>query len=196
MDRWKLVLVTFLKSHRTYITKIAVSAFSIMKTFDVIKDTIPPLNPDQPIVLSFYPPFHRPGLDPKAQVAMGRAELLSRSYKQYESKILKQMLRLFGSAGFDPERDVAGLILNRWGHAYSVPYPGFFGGASGQGPSDVLRRNGGRGPVGTRRYGGSGVSSKLWILLRTHAVNSPSDTEPSATPRIVRTFSEGEDVSS
>jgi spermidine dehydrogenase len=104
----------------------------------------PPLHPDQPIVLSFYTPFHRPGLDPKAQVAMGRAELLSTSYKQYESKILKQMLRLFGSSGFDPERDVAGLILNRWGHAYSVPYPGFYGGASGQGPGDVLRTNVGR----------------------------------------------------
>lgn len=104
----------------------------------------PSLHPDQPVVLSFYTPFHRPGIDPKAQVAMGRAELLSLSYKQYESKILKQMLRLFQSSGFDPEKDVAGLILNRWGHGYSVPYPGFYGGASGQGPGDVLRKNVGR----------------------------------------------------
>ena len=37
MDRLKLVLVTFLKRNRTYITKIAVSAFSIIKSFDVIK---------------------------------------------------------------------------------------------------------------------------------------------------------------
>jgi len=49
-----------------------------------------------------------------------------------------------GVAGFDPERDVAGLILNRWGHAYSVPFPGFFGGATGRAPRDVVRRNHGR----------------------------------------------------
>ena len=54
------------------------------------------------------------------------------------------MERLFGSAGFDPARDVAGLILNRWGHAYSVPYPGFYGGADGVAPRDTLRRNHGR----------------------------------------------------
>ena len=75
---------------------------------------------------------------------MGRAELLSTSYKAYEAKILKQMLRLFGPAGFDPQKDVDGLILNRWGHAYSVPYPGFYGGANGHGPGDVLRESVGR----------------------------------------------------
>ena len=109
-----------------------------------VGEYMPPLDPDQPTVLSFYTPFHRPGLDPKTQVAMGRAELLSTSYKAYEARILKQMLRLFGSAGFDPQRDVDGLILNRWGHAYSVPYPGFYGGANGQGPGDVLRESVGR----------------------------------------------------
>lgn len=42
------------------------------------------------------------------------------------------------------ERDVAGLILNRWGHAYSVPFPGFFGGASGRAPRDTIRNRHGR----------------------------------------------------
>jgi spermidine dehydrogenase len=54
------------------------------------------------------------------------------------------MTKLFGAAGFDPERDVAGLILNRWGHAYSVPFPGFFGGATGRAPREVILRNHGR----------------------------------------------------
>ena len=49
-------------------------------------------------------------------------------------------MKLFGSSGFKPERDVAGLILNRWGHAYSVPYPGFFGGNGGTAPRDVIRK--------------------------------------------------------
>ena len=44
------------------------------------------------------------------------------------------------SAGFDPRRDIAGIILNRWGHAYVNPQPGFFFGVNGQpAPRDVLR---------------------------------------------------------
>lgn len=104
----------------------------------------PPLDPDKPTVLSFYTPFFYPGLPAKAQVAQGRVELLTTSFPDYEKKILRQMMTLFGSSGFDPDKDVAGLILNRWGHAYSVPYPGFYGGATGQAPRDVLRRHYGR----------------------------------------------------
>ena len=48
---------------------------------------------------------------------------------------------MFGRAGFDADRDIAGIILNRWGHAYLSPQPGFFFGKNGQpGPGDVLRR--------------------------------------------------------
>jgi len=109
-----------------------------------VGDYRPPLDPDAPMILSFYTPFHRPGLPPRAQVAQGRAELLNTTFPEYERRILAQMTKLFGAAGFDPERDVAGLILNRWGHAYSVPFPGFFGGATGRAPREVILRNHGR----------------------------------------------------
>ena len=104
----------------------------------------PPLHPDKPAVLSFYTPFHSPGIPAAAQVSKGRAELLFSSYAQFEKRIVRQMQKLFGSAGFDAKKDIAGIILNRWGHAYSVPYPGFYGGASGVGPRDVIRRHYGR----------------------------------------------------
>jgi len=109
-----------------------------------VGDYRPPLDPDKPAVLSFYTPFHSPGLDPKVQVTLGRAELLGASYPEYEARIHRQMMRLFAAAGFEPAKDVAGLILNRWGHAYSVPYPGFYGGANGTAPRDTLRKNYGR----------------------------------------------------
>ena len=109
-----------------------------------VGDYRPPLDPDKPAVLSFYTPFHSPGLDPKVQVTLGRAELLGTPYPEYEARIRRQMERLFGAAGFDPAADVAGLILNRWGHAYSVPYPGFYGGADGAAPRGTLRKNYGR----------------------------------------------------
>lgn len=104
----------------------------------------PPLDPDRPAVLTFYTPFHHPGLPLREQVTRGRMELLTTSYPEFERRIHAQMARLFASSGFDPQRDVAGLILNRWGHAFSVPFPGFFGGATGRAPRDVIRKAHGR----------------------------------------------------
>jgi spermidine dehydrogenase len=47
---------------------------------------------------------------------------------------------MFSAVGFDPKRDIAGIILNRWGHAYLSPQPGFFfGSASKPAPREVLR---------------------------------------------------------
>jgi spermidine dehydrogenase len=104
----------------------------------------PPLDPDRPAVLSFYTPFHRPGLPARVQATQGRMELLTTSYPQFERRIHAQMMKLFAASGFTAEKDVAGLILNRWGHALTVPFPGFFGGASGQAPRDVIRKGYGR----------------------------------------------------
>ena len=104
----------------------------------------PSLDPDQPTILSFYTPFYYPGLPINAQVTRGRTELLNTSYSEYERKIRTQMMKLFGSSGFNPDKDIAGIILNRWGHAYSVPFPGFYGGSSGNAPRDVIRKNYGR----------------------------------------------------
>lgn len=104
----------------------------------------PPLDPDKPIVLSFYTPFYYPGLEVAEQGMKGQVELLTTSYQNYERQIYAQMMKLFGSSGFNPQRDVAGIILNRWGHAYSVPYPGFYGGKGGIAPRDVIRKGYGR----------------------------------------------------
>lgn len=86
----------------------------------------PPLDPDKPVVLTFYVPFHTPGLPVKAQVTMGRAELFYTDYADYEKQIIEQMNTLFAATGFNAETDIRGIILNRWGHAYVVPEPGFF----------------------------------------------------------------------
>jgi spermidine dehydrogenase len=106
----------------------------------------PPLDPDQPTILTFYTPFHHPGLPLREQATRGRTDLLSTSYPEFERRISAQMVKLFAASGFDLKRDVAGLILNRWGHAFSVPFPGFFGGAAGKGaaPREIIRKPHGR----------------------------------------------------
>ena len=110
-----------------------------------VGDYQPPLAPDQPIVLSFYVPFYYPGETARTQGILGRTDMLGSSYAEYENQILAQMNRLFAGAGFDAHRDVAGIILNRWGHAYVAPTPGFYFGQNGRpAPRDVVRERFGR----------------------------------------------------
>jgi spermidine dehydrogenase len=109
-----------------------------------VGDYRPRLDPDAPAVLSFYVPFTYPGEPTLAQCSRGRAELFSTSYADYERRIITQLRSLFGTA-FNPRRDVAGIILNRWGHAYVVPEPGFYFGRDGQPAArDVVRERHGR----------------------------------------------------
>ena len=71
---------------------------------------------------------------------MGRAELLATPFREYERQIRQQFTDMFSRAGFDAKRDIAGIILNRWGHAYLTPPPGFFFGRGGKpGPGEVIR---------------------------------------------------------
>lgn len=111
----------------------------------IVGDYQPPLHPDKPIVLTFYVPFQRPGGTIRDQAVAARAELLSTTYRDYERQIREQLVRLFGRARFDPRADIAGIVLNRWGHAYVCPAPGFYYGRNDQPAApDVLRQPFGR----------------------------------------------------
>lgn len=104
-----------------------------------------PFHPDEPIVLTLYVPVTAPGHEIRTQGALARRELLSRRYADYESAVRSQLSTLFGAAGFDPARDIAGIILNRWGHAFIAPQPGFLLGRNGQpSPLEVVRLGYGR----------------------------------------------------
>jgi len=36
----------------------------------------------------------------------------------WNAQIIQQMNRLFAATGFVPKKDIRGIILNRWGHAF------------------------------------------------------------------------------
>jgi len=77
--------------------------------------------------------------------------LLATSYRDYETQIRRQLVKMLGMAGFDPARDIAGIVLNRWGHAYVYARPGFYYGVNGKpAPSEVLRK-----PLGNVTFGHS-----------------------------------------
>jgi spermidine dehydrogenase len=120
------------------------SFFAIRRPMDTGKLT-QPFDPDKPAVMTFYVPFNNPGYPIEVQGALGRAELLSKSYRDYEKEIVDQMNRMFSAYGFDAEKDIAGIVLNRWGHAYISPQPGFhFGKDGNDAPKDVVRKGFGR----------------------------------------------------
>ena len=105
-----------------------------------VGDYRPPFHPDQPAVLSFYVPLYYPDRSAAIQGVLGRNEILGTSFAAYETKIRKLMMRLFGNHGFDAARDIAGIILNRWGHAYLLPTPGFYLGRNDQPAArDIIR---------------------------------------------------------
>jgi spermidine dehydrogenase len=112
-----------------------------MRKFATFGTQSPTINPDTPTVLTLKILFSSPGLTLEEQTVRGRTELISTPFRTYERTIREQFTAMFGRAGFDADRDIAGIILNRWGHAYLSPQPGFFFGKNGQpGPGDVLRQ--------------------------------------------------------
>jgi spermidine dehydrogenase len=106
----------------------------------VVGNTEPTISPDSPIVLALKVLYSYPGLSTENQGHRGRGEMLSTPFRDYEARIRQQFSDMFASSGFDAQRDIAGIILNRWGHAYLSPQPGFFFGRDGKpAPREVLR---------------------------------------------------------
>jgi spermidine dehydrogenase len=100
----------------------------------------PTIGPDSPVVLAIKVLYTYPGKTAEQQGHMGRAEMISTPFREYERQIRQQFTDMFARSGFDASRDIAGIILNRWGHAYASPAPGFYFGKDGKpAPGDVLR---------------------------------------------------------
>jgi spermidine dehydrogenase len=126
------------------------------------------INPDTPTVLTLKILFSYPGLPIDAQTSRGRTELLSTPFRVYERRIREQFTTMFARSGFNANRDIAGIILNRWGHAYLSPQPGFFFGKDGRpGPGDVLRQT----PYGRIAFANSdltGIMDHRTSILEAH----------------------------
>jgi spermidine dehydrogenase len=98
------------------------------------------ISPDSPVVLTLKVLYSYPGLSTENQGHRGRAEMIAIPFREYERRIRQQFTDMFSGTGFEAERDIAGIVLNRWGHAYLSPQPGFFFGKDGKpAPRDVLR---------------------------------------------------------
>jgi spermidine dehydrogenase len=114
-----------------------------------------PMRSSDPAVLTFYMGLYAPGKTMAEQVASGRKRLMETSYADFERLIRRKMTRMFGSGGFDARRDIAGIILNRWGHARLVQPPGFYYGQNGRPAArEIVATGYGRISIGHSELGG------------------------------------------
>ena len=76
-------------------------------------------SPDEPMVLHMcHVPYFQDITGPD-QWRAGRRQLLSSPYATYEHHVKDQLDQALGGVGFDVERDIAAITVNRWAHGYS-----------------------------------------------------------------------------
>jgi spermidine dehydrogenase len=85
-----------------------------------------PRNPQEPMVLFMLRTPCKPGLPRRDQYRMGRFELISTPFSDFERKIREQLNRMLAPSGFDSARDLAAITVNRWAHGYAYEYDSLF----------------------------------------------------------------------
>ena len=75
--------------------------------------------PNDPVVLHMVRVPCHPGLPTRQQRRAGRMELYTTPYETFEHNIREQLGRMLGPGGFDPNRDIEAITVNRWPHGYA-----------------------------------------------------------------------------
>ena len=82
--------------------------------------------PDEPILIHMTRTPTRPGLPERDQHRAGHLEILNTSFATYEREIRAQLGRILGPGGFNAERDITAITVNRWPHGYAYEYNPLF----------------------------------------------------------------------
>ena len=83
-------------------------------------------DPSKPtcVHLEYIPCAPNQGLNMRQQFRIGHAILYSMSFGDFEREIRDELGRMLGPAGFDFDRDVTAITVNRWPHGYAyTPAP-------------------------------------------------------------------------
>ena len=77
-------------------------------------------DPSEPILVHMvYVPLVPAAADPRAALRAARKTLFGLKIEDYERRIREDLTRMLGPGGFDAERDIAAITVNRWSHGYS-----------------------------------------------------------------------------
>ena len=108
-----------------------------------------PVDPNDPMVVFMMRgavPQKLDGQTVRDLYRQARYELLATPFSTFEAEIRNQLTDMFGPHGFDADRDIEAITVNRWSHGYAYSYlqlddPDFEPGAF---PHEVGRRQFGR----------------------------------------------------
>jgi spermidine dehydrogenase len=106
-----------------------------------------PSSPDEPMVLHlvYVPTVPHQGLSARQQFRQGREAMYELTLGDFEAKARDELTRMLSAGGFDHERDILAITVNRWGHAYSyMGDPLFEKERQGPEPFEVARQRVGR----------------------------------------------------
>ncbi|HWZ63434.1 MAG TPA: NAD(P)-binding protein [Steroidobacteraceae bacterium] len=80
-----------------------------------------PANPDQPMILHLLhvPWPEGPIKDLRSAWRAGRQIAYTLPFDEFESRAKDELTRILGPGGFDAQRDLAAITVNRWGHGYA-----------------------------------------------------------------------------
>lgn len=84
-----------------------------------------PQGPGDPLVvfmLGSPVPIKEPGQTARDQYRLARHELLQTPFSTFERQIREQLTNMFGAHGFDADRDIEAITVNRWAHGYAYEY--------------------------------------------------------------------------
>lgn len=130
--------------------------------------------PSEPILLHMTRTPCKPniGLSEHEQNKAGRAELLQTSFATFERNIREQLGRTLAGGGFDPERDIEAITVNRWPHGYAPEYNPLFDpdGPEDQRPNMIGRARLGKIAIANSDSGGAAYTDSA-IAQADRAVN-------------------------
>jgi spermidine dehydrogenase len=117
-------------------------------------------NPDDPIMVHMTYVPTAPGLTSREQHKAGRYEMYALTFEDFETAIVEELTQAFGDYGFDAERDIAGITVNRWPHGYAYEYNELYDGDWGptKGPHIEARK-----PVGKLAIANSDSSAYAYV---------------------------------
>ena len=85
----------------------------------------PSSDPDSPLLLYLMgSPIDKNNGNQTARdlYRLGRHKLYTTSFEDYEKTIREQLTGMFGATGFDADRDIEAITINRWSHGYAYEY--------------------------------------------------------------------------
>jgi spermidine dehydrogenase len=80
-----------------------------------------PTRPEEPMILHLIhvPWPDGPIKDLRSAWRAARAIVYARTFEEFEAHARDELTRILGPGGFDADRDIAAITVNRWGHGYA-----------------------------------------------------------------------------